>query len=140
MLTAWALSAKFLGSEIVYFAISCKRWQAVRGEVSTKNFVENNKSYVWRWADRCEASTMQFQFMRGRKMTDKKSVRVKLTDGWLAKYDGNDERSYDFQIGEHNGVLGVIEKRAVSSVISVADEEEIIVMYAPGTWASAYQV
>ena len=72
---------------------------------------------------------------------DKKSVVVVLGEkaGAQFKFEGGDERTYDYQVGEHNGVLCVIEKRPVSSVLTVPDEEEIIVMYAPGAWLRAYQ-
>lgn len=72
-------------------------------------------------------------------MTDKKSVVIVLEDGAHFKYKGTDEKTYDYQIGEHNGVLCIIEKRPVSSVLTIPDEEEIIVVYAAEAWLKAWQ-
>jgi len=72
-----------------------------------------------------------------RKMNDKKSVVVTLTNGNERKFIEHDDVSYDYQIGEHNGCLLIIEKKAVDSVISVPDEEEIFYAYGAHAWSVA---
>jgi len=68
---------------------------------------------------------------------DKKSVIVTLVNGTEKHYMETDEVSYDFQIGEHNGCLLIVELRSVGSVISVPDEEEILYAYAANAWSVA---
>ena len=68
---------------------------------------------------------------------DKKSVVVTLVNGTERKFIEKDEVSYDYQIGEHNGCLLIVEKRAVDSVISVPDEEDIFYAYAANAWSVA---
>ena len=70
-------------------------------------------------------------------MADKKSVVVTLANGVERKFIEKEDVSYDYQIGEHNGCLLIIEKRSVESVISVPDEEEIFYAYAADAWAVA---
>lgn len=68
---------------------------------------------------------------------DKKSVVVQLANLTTDTYAGTDEVSYDFQIGEHNGCLLVVEKRKVSSMFEVPDEEDIYKAYGSGAWLVA---
>jgi len=70
-------------------------------------------------------------------MSDKKSVVVTLVNGAERRFIENDEVSYDYQIGEHNGCLLIVEKHEVDSVISVPDEEEIFYAYAANAWSVA---
>ena len=68
---------------------------------------------------------------------DKKSVVVTLVNGVERKFIEKEGVSFDYQIGEHNGCLLIIEKREVDSVISVPDEEEILYAYSATQWAVA---
>ena len=70
-------------------------------------------------------------------MADKKSVVVTLSNGAQINFMEKDGVSYDYQIGEHNGCLLIVEKRAVDSVISVPDEEESFYAYAANAWSVA---
>lgn len=71
-------------------------------------------------------------------MSDKKSVVVIKFDDESVLFKGSDDVSYAFEIGENNGVLVIVEKRAVSSVLSVPDEEDVIMVYAPNSWDRVY--
>jgi hypothetical protein len=68
---------------------------------------------------------------------DKKSVVVTLVNGAEKNYVESEGVSYDFQIGEHNGCLVIIEQREVDSVLSIPDEEEILYAYAANAWSVA---
>ena len=70
-------------------------------------------------------------------MTDKKSVRVLLADLTTVDYVAKDGVSYDFQIGEHNGCLLIVEKRATESVISGFNFVDIYKAYGNGAWKEA---
>ena len=68
---------------------------------------------------------------------DKKSVVVTLSNGNERRFVEKEGVSFDYQIGEHNGCLLIIEKREVESVISVPDEEEILYAYSADAWSVA---
>ena len=68
---------------------------------------------------------------------DKKSVVVTLVNGSEKRFFADGDVSYDYQIGEHNGCLLIIEKRATESVISVPDTEEIFFAYSANAWSVA---
>ena len=70
-------------------------------------------------------------------MADKKSVVVTLVNGAERVFKESGDVSYDYQIGEHNGCLLIIEKRSVESVISVPDEEAIFFAYSANAWSVA---
>ena len=73
-------------------------------------------------------------------MGDKKSVVLTFANGNTTQFMEKEGVAYDYQIGDSNGVLSIIEKRSVESLISVPDEEEIIQSYSPGAWAAAKMV
>lgn len=68
---------------------------------------------------------------------DKKSVVVTLENGAEIKYLESEGVSYDYQIGEHNGCLVIIQKTETESVISVPDTEEIHYAYSAACWMVA---
>lgn len=86
----------------------------------------------------CEASASIHASHELEHKMDKKSVIVTLINGAEKQYmEIEDEVSYDFQIGEHNGCLLIVEKREVDSVISVPDEEKTYYAYAAHAWSVA---
>lgn len=73
-------------------------------------------------------------------MTDKKSVVVVLggTANASAKFEAEEGVSYRYEIGEHNGVLIIVKLSAVDSMLSIPDEEEVVVCYGSGEWCRVY--
>lgn len=94
--------------------------------------------YGWRWAGSEGGAKIHASNELENKM-DKKSVRVTLNnaDRDVVEFKGYDSVSYDFQIGEHNGCLLIVKKQAVTSVISVPDEEDIYQAYGCNGWLEA---
>lgn len=85
----------------------------------------------------CEASATIHGSHELEHKVDKKSVIVTLVNGTEKRYiELEDKVSYDYQIGEHNGCLMIIEKREVDSVI----KEETLYAYAAHAWSVAKMV
>ncbi len=75
-------------------------------------------------------------------MTDKKSVVVTMPNGNTIRFREDADVSYDFEIGEHNGCLAILEKKAANTggVISVPDSEEVLKIFASHAWGAVKPV
>ena len=75
-------------------------------------------------------------------MTDKKSVVVTMPNGNTIRFREDADVSYAFEIGEHNGCLVILEKKAANTggVITVPDTEEVLKVFAAHTWGAVKSV
>lgn len=88
----------------------------------------------------CEASASIHGSHELEHKMDKKSVIVTLANGVERKFIEEEGVSYDYQIGERNGCLMIVEKREVDTEFSVPDTEETVFSYAANMWACARMV
>lgn len=75
-------------------------------------------------------------------MTDKKSLVVTFTNENAVRFTETEEKSYSFEIGEHNGCLIIIEKHEANKggLITVPDTEEVLKVFAAHAWAAVKPV